>query len=138
NGKVPDATKPWEGHIRREPPLNGILGARWERPSDRFWGEFFVRGAAKQDRLNRDDIRDPRIPGKTRETKEVTFDADGRAIDAGTPGWVTLNIRGGVRLTEYNRLNLALENILDKRYREHGSGIDAPGINLIVSLDNRF
>ncbi|MBI1923571.1 TonB-dependent receptor [Candidatus Poribacteria bacterium] len=146
NGKVPDATKPWEEHIRREPPLNGILGVRWERPSDRFWGECFVRGAARQDRLNRDDIRDPRIPGKTRDIKDpkkpdskgVEFDEDGRAIDAGSPGWVTLNIRGGVRLTEYNRLNLALENILDKRYREHGSGIDAPGLNLIVSLDNRF
>ena len=51
---------------------------------------------------------------------------------------MTLNLRGGVQITEYNRLTLALENLLDKRYREHGSGINAPGLNVIVSLDNRF
>ena len=51
---------------------------------------------------------------------------------------MTLNLRGGFQVTQYNRLTLALENLLDKRYREHGSGINAPGFNVIVSLDNRF
>ncbi|MCZ6680821.1 MAG: TonB-dependent receptor, partial [Candidatus Poribacteria bacterium] len=94
NGNEPDPAKPWEERIRREPPLNGMIGVRWEQSADRFWGEFFARGAVKQDRLSRGDIRDPRIPGKTRDTAEVQFDEEGRAIDAGTPGWYTLNLRG--------------------------------------------
>ena len=138
NGAAPNPENPWEERIRREPPLNGMLGVRWEPPEGQFWGGFFVRGAVKQDRLSHGDIRDPRIPGKTPETAAVQFDEKGRAIDAGTPGWFTLNLRGGARLTEYNRLTVALENLLDKRYREHGSGVNAPGFNVIVSLDNRF
>ena len=97
-----------------------------------------MRGATEQRRLNRSDIRDPRIPGTTRDTGEVQFDANGAAIGQGSSGWVTFNLRGGVQVTQYNRLTLALENLLDKRYREHGSGINAPGFNVIVSLDNRF
>ena len=88
--------------------------------------------------MNRSDIRDPRIPGTTRDTDEVEFDSNGAAIGQGSPGWVTLNLRGGYQVTDYNRLTVALENLLDKRYREHGSGINAPGFNVIVSLDNRF
>lgn len=138
NGEAPDPAKPWEERIRREPPLNGLIGVRWEKPAGRFWVGGFIRGAVRQDRLNRGDIRDPRIPGTTREPAEVAFDESGRAIDAGTPGWYTLNVRGGVRLSEYSHLNIVLENLLDKRYREHGSGINGPGFNLILSLDNQF
>ena len=138
NGAAPDPDKPWEERIRREPPLNGMVGIRWEPPAQRFWAEVFVRGATEQRRLNRSDIRDPRIPGTTRDTGEVQFDSNGAAIRQGSPGWITLNLRGGIQVTRYNRLTLALENLLDKRYREHGSGINAPGLNVIVSLDNRF
>ena len=138
NAGDPNPDNPWEARMRREPPLNGIFGVRWEPPAQRFWTEFFVRGSAAQNRLNRSDIRDPRIPGTTRDTGEVEFDSSGAAVGEGSPGWVTLNLRGGVQVTEYNRLTVALENLLDKRYREHGSGINAPGFNVIVNLDNRF
>ena len=137
-GESPDSTKPWEERIRREPPLNGTSGIRWHPSAGRFSGEFFVRAAAEQRRLNRSDIRDPRIPGTTRDTGEVEFDSDGEAIGQGSPGWFTLNLRGGMQVTEYSRLTLALENLLNKRYREHGSGINAPGFNVIVSLNNLF
>jgi outer membrane receptor protein involved in Fe transport len=43
-----------------------------------------------------------------------------------------------MRLTEYNRLTVGVENILNRRYREHGSGVDGPGVNFIISLDNRL
>ena len=138
NGAAPDPDNPWEGRIRREPPLNGMFGIRWHPSVKRYWGEFFVRGATEQRRLNRSDIRDPRIPGTTRETDEIKFDSDGEAVGQGSPGWVTLNLRGGYQVTDFNRLTVALENLLDERYREHGSGINAPGLNVIVSLDNRF
>lgn len=138
NGKAPDPTKPWEARTRREPPLNGIIGIQWEPLNTQFWATLYVRGAAEQRRLNRSDIRDPRIPGKTRAPAEVKFDANGYALDAGTPGWWTLNVRGGIRLFDYTRLTLSFENLLDQRYRPHGSGMNAPGFNVSLSLDNRF
>ena len=138
NGRAPDPEKPWEERIRREPPLNGILGLRWHPPDEHYWGGFFIRGATEQRRLNRSGIRDPRIPGTTRDTGEVEFDSDGNAIGEGSPGWFTLNLRGGMQVSEYSQLTFALENLLDKRYREHGSGINAPGFNVIVSLNNVF
>ena len=64
--------------------------------------------------------------------------ANGAAIDAGTPGWFTLNVRGGVKLFDYTRLTLSVENLLNQRYRPHGSGVNAPGFNVSLSLDNRF
>ena len=137
-GKDPDPNKPWEARIRREPPLNGLLGVRWEGAQHGLWAEFFVRGAVKQNRLSRGDIRDPRIPAFTRDPAEVTFDADGRAVDAGTPGWFTLNLRGGVQVAQKTRLMWGIENLLNRRYREHGSGVDAPGFNLILSLDTQL
>lgn len=139
-GEAPnqDGKKPWEERIRREPPLNGIVGIQWESLNTQYWGMFFVRGAAEQRRLNRSDIRDPRIQGSTRDPAEVKFDANGTAIDAGTPGWFTLNVRGGIRLFDSTRLTLSLDNLLNKRYRQHGSGVNAPGFNVSLSLDNRF
>ena len=138
NGKAPDPKKPWEARTRREPPLNGIVGIQWEPENTQYWATLFVRAAAEQRRLNRSDIRDPRIQGKTRDPAAVEFDNNGNAVDAGTPGWWTLNIRGGVKLFDYTRLTLSLENLLDQRYRPHGSGINAPGFNVSLSLDNRF
>ena len=137
-GEVPDPEKPWEARTRREPPLNGIVGVQWEPVDAPYWAMFFVRGAAEQRRLNRSDIRDPRIQGSTRDPAEVEFDANGAAIDAGTPGWFTLNIRGGVKLFDATRLTLSLDNLLDRRYRQHGSGVNSPGFNVSLSLDNRF
>ena len=137
-GKAPDPKKPWEARTRREPPLNGIIGIQWEPLDTQFWATFYVRGAAEQRRLNRSDIRDPRIQGSTRDPAEVEFDDNGNAVDAGTPEWWTLNIRGGVKLFEYTRLTLSVENLLNKRYRPHGSGVNAPGFNVSLSLDNRF
>ncbi len=138
NGVEPDPEKPWEARTRREPPLNGIVGIQWEPIDTQYWATFFVRAAAAQRRLNRSDIRDPRIQGKTRDPAAVEFDDDGNAIDAGTPGWWTLNLRGGVKLFETTRLTLSLENLLDLRYRQHGSGVNSPGFNVSISLDNRF
>ena len=137
-GKAPDPKKPWEARTRREPPLNGIIGVQWEPLNTQYWAMFFVRGAAEQRRLNRSDIRDPRIQGSTRDPAEVKFDANGAAIDAGTPAWFTLNVRGGVKLFDYTRLTLSLDNLLNKRYRQHGSGVNSPGFNVSLSLDNRF
>ncbi|RKY03713.1 hypothetical protein DRP77_05555 [Candidatus Poribacteria bacterium] len=101
--------------IRREQPLRGTVRLLWE-PAERAWVEFFIRGAAKQDRLSPGDKRDPRIQMY------------------GTPGWYTLNLRAGTGLPYGMRLSFAVENILNRRYREHGMGVDGLGRNFIVEL----
>lgn len=138
NGVEPNPDNPWEARTRREPPLNGMVGIEWEPMDTPYWFTLFVRGAAEQRRLNRSDIRDPRIQGTTRDTGAVNFDANGNAIDAGTPGWWTLNVRSGIKLNEASNLMLSFENLLNKRYRQHGSGVNSPGFNVSISLDNRF
>lgn len=138
NGIKPDPDKPWEARTRREPPLNGIVGIEWDPADSQYWGTVYVRAATAQRRLNRSDIRDPRIQGKTRDTGEVEFDENGAAVDAGTPGWWTLNVQGGINLNDSTNLTLAFDNIFDKRYRQHGSGVNSPGFNVSISLDTRF
>ncbi len=97
------------------PPLFGLVGLRWGG-EDNFL-DFFTRFAAKQDRLSTDDRDDPRIPV------------------GGTPGWLTWNLRSGVDLGRFGDLRVGIENLLDLNYREHGSGINGPGRNFIVSLE---
>ncbi len=88
--------------------------------SDAAWLEGFLHFATDQERLSERDKDDPRINPK------------------GTPGWVTAGLRAGWQLNEYLAVKGALENIFDKSYREHGSGINAPGVNVILTLQTRF
>jgi hemoglobin/transferrin/lactoferrin receptor protein len=76
-----------------------------------------LRFASKQDRLSADDKDDPRIP------------------DGGTPGWQTYNLRAGLKLVNFGDLQFAVENIFDYNYRKHGSGVNGPGRNFILSLE---
>lgn len=46
-----------------------------------------------------------------------------------TAGWAIIGLRSGFPLTERIQLNAAIENLLDRNYRYHGSGIDSPGFN---------
>ncbi len=103
----------------RIPPLFGKLGARW-RASDRFGFEAYALYATAQNRLSPRDAVDPRINPN------------------GTAGWGTLNLRADWRIFEGLGVALRAENLADKRFREHGSGLDEPGRNFIVSLDYRF
>jgi len=55
-----------------------------------------------------------------------------------SPAWFTLNVKTGVTFSKSLRLNVGLENILNKRYRPYSSGISAPGRNLTISLYGKF
>ncbi|HET9481773.1 MAG TPA: TonB-dependent receptor, partial [Candidatus Polarisedimenticolia bacterium] len=103
--------------VSKIPPPEALVGWRVRAAADRWQGELYARGALEQDRLSAADEADPRIPF------------------GGTPAWWTLNARAHVRPTRTLRLGVALENVFDVRYRIHGSGIDAPGRNLILSVE---
>lgn len=112
-----------EGHDRvartplsRIPPVMGVAAVRWT-PRAGVWAEVYSLAAGRQSRLSPGDKTDHRIP------------------PGGTPGFATWNLRGGVRVPAGGRLTLGLENLADKRYRWHGSGIDAPGRNLVAGVE---
>ena len=95
----------------RIPPLNGRLGLVY-RPNDLLRFEPYLDFADRQDRLSPRDVGDPRID------------------PFGTAGWGTLNLLLSWQATDTAEFGLRLQNLGDKNYREHGSGIDAPGRNL--------
>ena len=51
-----------------------------------------------------------------------------------TAGWLSMAVRAGVPLGERLTLHLALENLADRQYRVHGSGIDSAGRNFYLAM----
>lgn len=100
----------------RIPPLNGRLQLAW-RDAGPWELVTTLSGAAAQTRLSSRDVRDPRID------------------PTGTSGWGLLNVRARRSLGERWEVLVGVDNLLDKRYREHGSGLDAPGRGLTLSLE---
>ncbi len=67
------------------------------------------------------------LPGVTSDSMRVP-------LYWSTAGWATLDLRGGWRLSERTTLYVGINNVLDRNYRVHGSGVDAPGVNPYVRL----
>ncbi|MCH2022684.1 MAG: TonB-dependent receptor [Saprospiraceae bacterium] len=61
-----------------------------------------------------------------------------KALPEGTPAWFTINIYASLKLHKFFSINLGVENILDWHYRPYGSGVSAPGMNIIVTLRGHF
>lgn len=105
-----------EDPLRRIPPIEGMLACKWN-VNNKSWVEAYSMFAGKQDRLAPGDIDDKRIP------------------DGGTPGYVTLNVRGGYNLNNYGNVSLSVENITNTTYRLHASGFDMPGTNFVFGYE---
>ena len=99
----------------RIPPLNGRLGVSWPL-GERLEADAWVIFAGQQDRLSDRDMGDPRID------------------PMGTAGWGSTNLSLRWQARDNLELGFRLENLFDHNYREHGSGVDAAGINAILSL----
>lgn len=103
----------------RIPPLTGRIGLQ-HTTSDKLTTHVWFRIADRQDRLSDRDVSDPRI------------DPDG------TPGWSTLGARLDWSISGRSTVSLGVDNLLDKSYRLHGSGLDAPGRNLFAAFKHRW
>ncbi|WP_187346081.1 TonB-dependent receptor [Sorangium cellulosum] len=60
---------------------------------------------------------------------------DNRIPENGTPGYVTLHLRGAFRVGNKITARLALDNLTDELVLEHGSGFYRPGFSATSSLD---
>jgi outer membrane receptor protein involved in Fe transport len=103
----------------RIPPLNGKLGLEYLF-RDNWRLEPYLLFAQEQDRLSPRDVRDPRINPE------------------GTSDWATINVLLDWQATDSLQLGLRFENITDKAYREHASGIDAAGRNIGLWVNYNF
>ena len=104
----------------RTPPLNGFAGLDYGVTPTWLLGAS-VLWAGRQDRLDPTDLADSRIdPG-------------------GTGGYAVWNLSTTYApLAQPWRLRLEANNLLDKAWREHASGIDGPGRGVVANLDARF
>lgn len=102
-------------------PLSANAGLRWESTGKQVWSEVDATLAARQNRLSPGDVSDTqRIP------------------PGGTPGYSVFHVRAGWRASRNLTFSATLENITDKDYRIHGSGLNEPGRNFVIAGELRF
>lgn len=103
----------------RVPPLNGALSLRWQPvPAVEIEPSLWANGT--QDRLDATDL------------------ADNRIAKDGTAGFAVVNLRAGWKPNNRYSLQLFGENLLDRSYREHGSGIDGRGRGVGLTAEASF
>jgi len=108
-------------YISRLMPPTAELGLRWHDGSGKRWVELAADLASKASKLSADDERDTqRIP------------------PGGTPGYAVFHVRSGVRLSDAMTIWFAVENVFDDDYRIHGSGVNEPGLNVVLTASRRF
>jgi outer membrane cobalamin receptor len=99
--------------FRRIPPLFGYVNLQYQK--EKYWARLFFQLAGKQQRLAAGDISDNRIG------------------PLGTPGWSVINLSNGFNFKKID-INITLQNVLDKDYKFHGSGINSVGRSLIFGF----
>jgi outer membrane cobalamin receptor len=107
--------------LSRIPPDFGTIGLRWSAKTKMMpWIEFICHAADSQKELNPADKSDTRIGPN------------------GTAGFRVFNVRSGVSLSNHFRFVLNLENILDEKYKYHGSGVYRPGFQVVTCAEIRL
>jgi outer membrane receptor protein involved in Fe transport len=99
--------------LRRIPPFNGRFAGTYRLQKWYVTSEWMF--ASKQTRLAQGDIEDNRI-----------------GIN-GTAGWEVFNFYGGYQLPAVH-FNMGLQNLFNKDYRTHGSGINGVGRSIWVAV----
>jgi hemoglobin/transferrin/lactoferrin receptor protein len=108
-----------EEPISRLMPATFTGTARWEQ-GDWSLGAI-VSLVAKADRLaTQDRVDTERIP------------------PGGTPGYAVLGVRAEWKAGGRFKLSAAIENLTDEDYRIHGSGLNEPGRNLVLTARTEF
>lgn len=112
------------------PPLRGSAGLRYERPD----GRFFVEGTVH--------AVDEKVASQDPDANQVALSRG----EGGTPGYLTADLRGGVRLVRGLDLRAGVENLTDRDFVNHlnarnpftGQQVPEPGRVLFVDLAYEF
>lgn len=84
-------------------------------------------------------IQDRVLPlGATINGVVVLNDSTRVPLFLNTAGWFAMDIQGGMPLSEHLHLTFGIQNLFDKNYRQHGSGVDMPGFNGYAGLRFTF
>ncbi|MBM3985572.1 MAG: TonB-dependent receptor [Planctomycetes bacterium] len=110
-----------EDYVSRLLPFTAVVGCTWHG-SESPWA--VTADSMIQDEADKLSLKD---------------ESDTQRIPpGGTPGYGVVGLRASRPLGERAFVTVALENLFDKDYRIHGSGVNEPGRNLVVSWDVRF
>jgi len=99
--------------LRRIPPFNGRLMTTWR--TGKWMAATEWQFAARQSRLAQGDKEDNRIPA------------------GGTPGWSVINLYGSYKLDKI-QFSTGIQNVMNKDYRTHGSGINGVGRSAWINI----
>lgn len=103
--------------LRRIPPLNGRFLVSYQYKKIQLHSEYIF--AFDQNRLAKGDKEDNRIPA------------------GGTPGWQIFNLSGSFKYQKASIFS-GIQNIFNKDYRTHGSGINGMGRNFYLTIKLNF
>jgi hemoglobin/transferrin/lactoferrin receptor protein len=103
--------------LRRIPPFNGRIRSTFSK--NKWFAAAETWFASKQNRLAQGDKDDNRIP------------------QGGTPGFTVFNAFGGYEWKQL-RVQMGLQNLFNKDYRTHGSGINGFGRSAWLHIQFMF
>lgn len=109
--------------VSRLMPATVNAGVRYEPLcwNRRFFIELSGTAAVRQDNLSASDRADTQ-----------------RFPPNGTPGYEVFTLRAGYKITPDIRVTAAVENLMNRDYRIHGSGSNEAGRSLVIGLDAKF
>jgi len=61
-----------------------------------------------------------------------------QVIPDGYPAWYTINLKASVQVSKFITIQLGVENLLDRNYRQFASGFSGAGRNLILAVRSTF